>query len=134
MGQNERVGDYRKLDVWRKAHALAINVHRDAGNIQGSRYASLRSQLIRAAMSIPANIVEGRSQTSEKDFGRFLRYAAGSASELEYHLTLARDIGVMPNKEFTPLHSQTVEVRKMLHGLVKSVSRESHPQRSVAGS
>jgi four helix bundle protein len=118
VGENESVGDYRKLDVWRKAHALAINVHRDVGNIKGTRYASLRSQLVRAAMSIPANIVEGRSQISEKEFGRFLRYAAGSASELEYHLTLARDIGVMPNKDFTPLHTQTVEVRKMLHGLV----------------
>jgi four helix bundle protein len=127
------MGDYRKLDVWRKAHALAINVHRDAGIIKGARYASLRSQLTRAAMSIPANIVEGRSQISEKEFGRFLRYAAGSASELEYHLTLARDIGVMPNKHFTPLHSQAVEVRKMLHGLVKSVAREVDPQRTVAG-
>ena len=127
VGENESVGDYRKLDVWRKAHARAINVHRDAGSIKGSRYASLRSQLTRAAMSIPANIVEGRSQTSEKEFGRFLRYAAGSASELEYHLTLARDIGVMPNRDFTPLHTQTVEVRKMLHGLVKSVSGEADP-------
>jgi len=116
------VGDYRKLEVWRKAHALAINVHRDAGLIQGARYASLRSQLVRAAMSIPANIVEGRSQSSERDFVRFLRYALNSASELEYHLTLARDIKVLSNKDFTPLDSQVVQVRKMLHGLLKSVS------------
>lgn len=119
------MGDYRKLHVWRKAHALAINVHRDAGHIRGSTYSSLRSQLIRAAMSIAANIVEGRSQSSERDFGRFLRYALNSASELEYHLTVARDIGVLPNKTFTPLSVQVVEVRKMLHGLVKSVASES---------
>lgn len=127
------MGDYRKLDVWRKAHALAINVHRDAGAIKGARNASLRSQLIRAAMSIPANIVEGRSQVSEREFGRFLRYAASSASELEYHLTLARDIGAMPNRDFTPLHTQTTEVRKMLHGLIKSVCRNGNPKRTVAG-
>ena len=105
------VGDYRKLEVWRKAHALAINVNRDAGTIRGARYGSLRSQLIRAAMSIPANIVEGRSQASERDFARFLRYALSSASEFEYHLTLARDIQVLPNKTFTPLASQVIEVR-----------------------
>jgi four helix bundle protein len=130
------VGDYRKLDVWRKAHALAINVHRDAGKIRGARYASLRSQLIRAAMSIPANIVEGRGQISEREFGRFLRYALNSASELEYHLTVARDIKVMPNKDFTPLSSQVVEVRKMLHGLLKSVSHKAQvkPGRTVVQS
>ncbi len=73
-------------------------------------------------MSIPANIVEGRSQGSEKDFGRFLRYALNSASELEYHLTVARDIGVLPNKDFTPLTTQVVEIRKMLNGLLKSLA------------
>lgn len=118
------VGDYRKLEVWRKAHALAINVHRDAGGIRGAKYGSLRSRLMRAAMSIPANIVEGRSQTGERDFGRFLRYALNSASELEYHLTLARDINVLPNKTFTALASQVVQVRKMLHGLLKSIATD----------
>jgi len=127
------MSDYRKLDVWRKAHALAINVHRDAGALRGARYSSLRSQLIRAAMSIPANIVEGRSQASERDFGRFLRYALGSATELEYHLTLARDIRVLPNETYTPLATQVVEVRKMLHGLLTSVSKASG-QRTGSGS
>ena len=122
------MSDYRKLDVWRKAHALAINVHRDAGTIRGSRYSGLRSQLVRAAMSIPANIVEGRSQSSERDFGRFLRYALGSATELEYHLTLARDIQVLHNRTYTPLHTQVLEVRKMLHGLLTSVSKASTPR------
>lgn len=124
------MGDYRKLDVWRKAHALAINVHRDAGAIRGAKYGSLRSQLIRAAMSIPANIVEGRSQISERDFRRFLRYALNSASELEYHLTLARDIQVLPNKTFAPLASQVVQVRKMLHGLLKSVATDIKGERT----
>lgn len=117
------VSDYRKLHVWRKAHALAISVHRDAVGIRGATYTSLRSQLIRSAMSIPANIVEGRSQGSEKEFGRFLRYALGSACELESHLTMARDIGVMSNKTFTPLEAQVAEVRRMLDGLLKSLGR-----------
>lgn len=60
-----------------------------------------------------------------RDFGRFLRYALNSASELEYHLTLARDIQVLSNKTFTPLATEVVEVRKMLHGLLKSLSTQS---------
>ena len=79
-------------------------------------------------MSIPANIVEGRSQSSEKDFGRFLRYALNSACELEYHLTVARDIGVLPNKTFTPLATEVSEVRKMLSGLLKSLARGAPKQ------
>ena len=126
------MSDYRKLHVWRKAHALAISVHRDAGRIRGATDTSLRSQLIRSAMSIPANIVEGRNQGTEKDFGRFLRYALGSACELESHLSMARDIGVMPNKTYTPLAIEASEVRKMLTGLLKSIAKGS-PQKGEPG-
>ncbi|MDQ6768617.1 MAG: four helix bundle protein [Gemmatimonadota bacterium] len=114
------MGDFAKLHVWRKAHALPLNV--TAIRIRGSNYASLRSQLIRAAMSIPANIVEGRGQKSERDFARFLGYALNSSSELEYHLVVARDIRAITLSDFTSLLAQLIEVRKMLHGLLKRVN------------
>ena len=89
------MADFRRLEVWRKAHALALAAHRAAQGIRGAQYSSLRSQLIRAALSIPANIVEGREQKSEADFVRFLRYALASASELEYHLMVGHEIGIL---------------------------------------
>jgi four helix bundle protein len=116
------MGDFAKLHVWRKAHALALNVHAAAIRIRGSNYASLRSQMIRAAMSIPANIVEGRGQKSERDFARFLGYALNSASELEYHLTVARDMRVIALSDFKSLLAQLIEVRKMLYGLLKRLN------------
>jgi four helix bundle protein len=116
------MGDFAKLHVWRKAHALALNVHTVAIRIRGSNYVSLRSQMIRAAMSIPANIVEGRGQKSERDFGRFLGYALNSSSELEYHLVVGRDIRAITLGDFTSLLAQLIEVRKMLHGLLKRVN------------
>jgi four helix bundle protein len=64
-------------------------VNQTAARIRGSQYAPFRSQIIRAALSIPANIVEGREQKNDAGFARFLRIALGSASELEYHLTAA---------------------------------------------
>jgi four helix bundle protein len=115
------MSDYRKLQVWRKAHALALNAHRAASRIRGNQYASFRSQIIRAAMSIPANIVEGREQKTDPAFARFLRIAVASTSELEYHLTAARDIQAIPKSEFLSLSSQVVEVRMMLHGLIRRV-------------
>jgi four helix bundle protein len=112
------MGDFKKLDVWRKAHGLALHAHRVATRIRGPQHLSLRSQIIRAAMSIPANIVEGRAQKGERDFGRFLGYALASASELEYHLIVARDIHVVSEEEFQLLTGRLVQVRKMLHGLL----------------
>ena len=113
------MSDYRKLQVWRKAHALALNAHRVATGIRGSGYAAFRNQIVRAAFSIPANFVEGRDQKTEAGFARFLRIALGSASELEYHLKPAHDIGAITTSDYTSLSTQVVEVRMMLHGLLR---------------
>ena len=116
------MGDYRKLDVWRKAHALSLNAQRAAARIRGQRYASFRSQIVRAAMSVPTNIVEGREQPTDAAFARFLRTAIASASELEYHLTAAHDIPVISKSEYLALSGQVAEVRMMLHGLLRRLA------------
>ncbi|MEO8910747.1 MAG: four helix bundle protein [Gemmatimonadaceae bacterium] len=114
--------DFKKLHVWQKSHALSLAVDRASKKIRGSRYASLRSQIFRAATSIAANIAEGRRQVSQREFGRFLRYALNSASELEYHIILARDTKVIPDDECVSLLDQTITVRKMLYALLKRVA------------
>lgn len=73
-------------------------------------------------MSIPTNIVEGCGEESRREFVRFLRYAANSASELHYHLIVARDTRVLRAGDFASLVAQTIEVKKMLNGLLKRVS------------
>jgi four helix bundle protein len=128
------MADFKKLRVWKKAHALALCAHQAALSIRGSQYASLRSQIIRASMSIPANIVEGREQKTEAEFCRFLRYALSSASELEYHLIIARDINVIKPADFVEVLTPLKEVRMMLFGLLKRLdTRTSGPiERSKA--
>jgi four helix bundle protein len=86
------VSDFKKLLVWQKAHAMALDAHRVAGRIRKTDHASLRSQIVRAAMSVPANIVEGCNQETAKQFSRFLLIALNSATELEYHVITARGI------------------------------------------
>lgn len=125
------MADYKKLAVWRKSHLLALNASRIALRIRGMPYSGVRSQIIRAAQSIPANIVEGRSQASDADFLRFLRYAVGSAAELEYHLIFVRDLELLPKDDCHHLLGQVVEVRKMLHGLVNTIEKaRSNQQKS----
>jgi four helix bundle protein len=116
------MSDFKKLEVWQKAHALALSLDRVCKRMRGPQHASLRSQAYRAAMSIPANIAEGRRKNSDKEFNRFVGYALSSSSELEYHLIVARDTKVLPEADFVSLVSQTVTVRKMLYGLQNCLS------------
>jgi four helix bundle protein len=109
------VTDFKKLKVWQKAHVMAMDVHRVAGQIRGAKHASLRSQMIRAAMSVPTNIVEGCSQQSTREYSRFLRIALNSTTELEYHLVAARDLAAARGSDSLTLISQVIEVRKMLY-------------------
>jgi four helix bundle protein len=117
------VSDFKNLKVWRKAHALALNVHRVAVRIRGAEFVSLRGQMIRAAFSIPTNVVEGNGQESPQQFARFVRFSLNSTSELEYHLIVARDARAITATDFDSLSSQTVEVRKMLYGLLRHLDR-----------
>ena len=120
------MSDYTRLDVWGFAHALAINVHSAATEIHGADVVSLKSQMIRASMSIPTNLVEGCGQESAREFARYIKISLNSASELEYHLRLARDLNAIVEEPFRSLTDQTVRVRKMLYGLLNAVrGRES---------
>jgi four helix bundle protein len=121
------MSEFSKLHVWRKAHALALNVRRVATSIRGSGNAALRNQMIRSSMSIPANIVEGKGQVSDREFCRFLRYAVQSSSELEYHIVIGRDIQAITLSDAKSLLDQVVEVRRMLYGLIKSLSKTPAP-------
>jgi four helix bundle protein len=121
LAKRWRVSDFRKLEVWRTSHALVLNVHRAVKKIRGSDYSSLRSQMLRASMSVPTNLVEGVGQKSSREFGRFIRIALNSANELEYHLQIARDFELLDVNDFETLLGQTIQVRKMLHGLLRSM-------------
>ena len=115
------MGDFRKLRVWQLAQEMAIDAYRITTRMRGRRSATLRDQLLRAAMSVPTNIVEGSAHESPREFARFLHYALASVSELEGHVQLARDVELMTEKDFTALLTRIVEVRKMLHGLLKTI-------------
>ncbi|HET6760499.1 MAG TPA: four helix bundle protein [Gemmatimonadaceae bacterium] len=123
--------DFKKLKVWQKAHLLAMDVHRVAGQIRGAKLASLRSQITRAAMSVPTNIVEGCGQQSTREYARFLRIALNSTTELEYHLVAARDLPAVRASDSVTLISQVIEVRKMLYGLLRYLKSHSEDEIGV---
>ena len=104
---------------------MAMDADRIAGGIRGARHAALRNQIVRAADSVPANIVEGSGEQTARNFSRFLRIALNSTTELEYHLIVARDREVIRDSDSLTLRSQVVEVRKMLYGLIRHLASRS---------
>ena len=121
------MGNFRKLRVWESALQIAVDSARVAARMPGARNAVLRDQLVRAAMSVPTNIVEGCSHASPREFARYLTYSLASANELEGHLQLAYDLKLIAEKDFKTILDRIVDVRMMLHGLLRKL--RSYPQK-----
>jgi four helix bundle protein len=117
------VQDYRKLQVWQKAHRLALDTFAVSGYFKLPEAWALRDQMLRAAISIPSNIAEGSGRGTNPDFKRFLWHSLGSCNELEYDLQLARDARFLPFSRHDCLATQVAEVRRMLTGLVESIEK-----------
>ena len=109
---------FRRLNVWEKAHELTLEVYRVTARFPKEELYALTSQLKRAASSVAANIAEGCGRGSDADFARFLLIAMGSASELEYHLLLARDLKFLSETDYQRLDTGTTEVKRMLASLI----------------
>ena len=116
------MSDFRKLKVWQKAHDMSLLANSIAKTIRAADERDLRSQLKRSSASVPANIVEGRAQSSDREFARFLGYAVASCSETEYHALSARDKGLISESKYNALTTGAIEVRKMLHGLIDKLN------------
>src|SRR6266496_1634192 len=95
--------NFRELKVWEKAHHVALAAYRETAAFPKPELYGLTSQIRRAAASIAANIAEGAGKNSNADFARFLQIALGSASELEYHLLLAKDLGYFQLETYSAL-------------------------------
>lgn len=116
--------NFRNLVVWQKAHALVLQVYAFSATLRDPVAFRLRDQITRAAMSIPANLAEGCGRTGDRELRRFVRVALGSASELEYHLLLARDLGLLEVSAYERLTAGTVEVKRMLSGLAAHLTAQ----------
>jgi four helix bundle protein len=84
--------DFRDLQVWHKAHLLTLSSYRVTEAFPKAETYGITIQIRRCAASIAANIAEGCGKRGNSEFRRFLNIASGSASELEYHFLLARDL------------------------------------------
>src|SRR5689334_20449604 len=94
---------FRNLKVWEKTHALTLDVYQATNAFPKDELFGLTSQIRRASASVGANIAEGSCRKGDGEFGRFLHIAIGSASEVEYHLLLARDLKILRSQDYDRL-------------------------------
>ena len=116
--------DFRSLDVWRKSHELVLAIYRVTAAFPKNELYGLTSQIRRAAASIPGNIAEGCGRTGDAELGRFLQIAMGSASELEYHLLLARDLELLNGLHYKQLAGEVTEVKRMLTSFIQKLKAD----------
>lgn len=109
-----RMQDFRRLRVWRKAFALAINTRNATERFPRTGYAELKAQMVSAAESILFNIIEGCGATSQKEFARFLGTSIKSSMELEGEFQLAHGYGVLTETDWHSRRGETAEIRRML--------------------
>ena len=119
MGGN--VKDFKELRVWSKAHELTMLVYKVTRAFPRDEVYGLTSQVHRSAASIGANIAEGCGRHSDGEMTRFLQIARGSASETEYHLLLAKDLGFQQEADSRAAELALVAVQRMLTALVQKV-------------
>lgn len=117
--------DYRNLKVWERAHQLTLAVYTATAVFPKDELYGLTSQIRRSCSSIPANIAEGCGRDGDTEFARFLRIAMGSASELDYHLLLARDLNFVNSGTYEQLASELAEVRRMLNSFIQKLRAKS---------
>lgn len=116
--------DYKKYEVWQRAHSLTLFVYKDVVEVLPKRTQfDLASQIKRAAYSIPLNFVEGCGRSSDKEFCRFLDIALGSVHELEYACLLALDLDFITKERKAKLDIHLNEVKAKLINLIKSIRR-----------
>jgi four helix bundle protein len=111
--------DFQKLDGWQRAVDLAVECYRVTDLLPPHERYGLASQIRRAAISVPANIAEGKGRGSQRELARFLTIARGSLMELETHLIIAQRLNYLTATDLTAFVALRAHVGRLLNGLIR---------------
>ncbi|MBH0178791.1 MAG: four helix bundle protein [Nitrospira sp.] len=116
--------DHRKLRAFEMADEVALLVYQITAGFPREEMYGLTSQIRRAAVSVPSNIVEGCARDSQADYLRFLHMAFGSLRELHYQLDLSKRLEFLGSQDWSLIESQLVETEKVLNGLIRALRND----------
>lgn len=113
--------DFKKLNIWNDSMILVKSIYEIIALLPENEKFGLRSQMCRAAVSIPSNIAEGCSRNSQKDFKRFLEIALGSAFELETQILILIQIEIVQNKDCMVILDLLTKIQKQINSLIQKL-------------
>ena len=122
---------YPSIKAWRVADELAVAVYEGTRGFPHAERYGLVSQMRRASVSVPANIAEGASRFSQKEYFQFLSIARASLEELRDYLHLAKRLGYLKVEDDGRLDCLRDEVGRVLYGLTKSVGSTTSKERNL---
>jgi len=125
--------NYEDLEVWQKSHSLTVRIYRTTESFPRSELFGLTSQIRRSAGSIGANLAEGCGRWSDAELARFVQIAMGSASELQNHLLLAKDLGFLTSADYANLLKSLQSIRKMMTALLQALRGKRNVQSDASG-
>jgi four helix bundle protein len=125
------VAGYRNVIAWQRSMGLAVGAYAFGRSLRILRHGALAAQLERAAVSIPANIAEGKGRSSQAELSRFLDVAMGSLREVETLLEIARRIGAGKSETILELQRGADEVGKVLFGLRRTAQAARSPRKPM---
>ncbi|MDA9575593.1 four helix bundle protein [Flavobacteriaceae bacterium] len=115
--------DYKNYKVWQKSHELVLDIYQITSTFPKSEQFNLVSQINRASLSVPTNIVEGCGRETQKELIRFLYISSGSAHELEYLILVSSELKFISTKDSKTLLKKIDEIKKMLFSLIKTIKK-----------
>lgn len=113
--------DHTKLKAFELADEVALMVYRITAGFPKEELYGLTSQMRRAAVSVPSNIVEGCARDSQADYQRFLTIAFGSLRELHYQVSLSVRLGFLDDLDPATIEAKIIEAEKVLNGLIRAL-------------
>ncbi len=116
---------HKEVDVWRKSVRLVVDLYKATKRFPPDERFGLTSQIRRASTSVPANIAEGWGRGSTKEYIHFLKIARGSLTELDTHLTVSGELGLVEKNESARIEAAISDIGKMLNRLIKVLERKA---------
>jgi four helix bundle protein len=105
---------FKDLEIWKLSRLFCSQIYKTTSSFPDSEKFGLTNQLRRASVSVPSNIAEGCSRSSNKDFSRFLEISIGSIYEIETQLLIAFDLGYIDQEKLDELCTDLNKIIKMI--------------------
>jgi four helix bundle protein len=115
--------DFKKYNVWELGHQVTLEMYKLSQQFPQEEIYGITGQMRRAAYSIPSNIAEGCGRGSDAEFKRCLTNSQGPASELEYFIILAKDLGSLVESNYLLINNNVNKVKRSLNNLINKIQR-----------